>query len=86
MLSRNISLLARNFATTNSVLATKGREVDLCIVGGGIVGLASAREITNRHPNISVALVEKENELAIHQSGSNSGKIVKSCTTGTLLK
>lgn len=45
------------------------------MVGGGIVGMASAREILLRHPALKVAVVEKENKLAFHQSGHNSGVI-----------
>ncbi len=36
---------------------------DLVIVGGGIVGLATARETAMRQPNLKIALVEKENQL-----------------------
>lgn len=64
----------RSLSGSCSALNMKGREVDLCIVGGGIVGLATAREINNRYPDLSLAVLEKESELAIHQSGSNSGK------------
>ncbi|XP_050981896.1 L-2-hydroxyglutarate dehydrogenase, mitochondrial [Labeo rohita] len=48
---------------------------DVAIVGGGIVGLASARELILRHPNLTFTLLEKENELALHQTGHNSGVI-----------
>lgn len=48
---------------------------DLVVVGGGIVGVASAREILQRHPKLKVAIVEKESKLAVHQSGHNSGVI-----------
>lgn len=48
---------------------------DVAIVGGGIVGLATARELILRHPNLSFILVEKEKELSVHQSGHNSGVI-----------
>lgn len=44
---------------------------DLVVVGGGIVGVASAREILIRHPTLKVAIVEKESKLAFHQSGHN---------------
>lgn len=44
---------------------------DLTIVGGGIVGVASAREIINRHPHLKIAIVEKEKKVAVHQSGHN---------------
>lgn len=44
---------------------------DLTIVGGGIVGVCSAREIINRHPHLKIAIVEKEKKVAVHQSGHN---------------
>lgn len=44
-------------------------------MGGGIVGVASAREILLRHPHLRVGLLEKEHKLAVHQSGHNSGVI-----------
>jgi len=48
---------------------------DFCIVGGGIVGLATAREILRRRPGASLVLLEKEADLATHQTGHNSGVI-----------
>jgi L-2-hydroxyglutarate oxidase len=48
---------------------------DFCVVGGGIVGLATAREILRRRPGASLVLLEKESELATHQTGHNSGVI-----------
>lgn len=45
------------------------------MVGGGIVGAASAREILCRHPTLKIAVLEKEPQLAMHQSGHNSGVI-----------
>jgi L-2-hydroxyglutarate oxidase len=51
------------------------RQVDVLIVGGGILGLASAREILHRHPALRLCLVEKEDRLATHQTGHNSGVI-----------
>lgn len=51
------------------------RQYDIVVVGGGIVGMASAREILMRHPSLKVAVVEKEHKLAFHQSGHNSGVI-----------
>ncbi|XP_072424769.1 L-2-hydroxyglutarate dehydrogenase, mitochondrial isoform X1 [Chiloscyllium punctatum] len=53
----------------------KHSSCDVAIVGGGIVGLASARELIRRHPKLSYILLEKEKELAFHQSGHNSGVI-----------
>jgi (S)-2-hydroxyglutarate dehydrogenase len=49
--------------------------VDVAIVGGGIVGLATAHALLDRRPDLSVAVLEKEAELATHQSGHNSGVI-----------
>ena len=48
---------------------------DVVIVGGGIVGLATAQELIARHPNLTFGLVEKESELATHQTGHNSGVV-----------
>ncbi|XP_031213584.1 L-2-hydroxyglutarate dehydrogenase, mitochondrial [Mastomys coucha] len=48
---------------------------DIVIVGGGIVGLASARTLILKHPGLSIGVVEKEKDLALHQTGHNSGVI-----------
>lgn len=48
---------------------------DLVIVGGGIVGLATAREFLKRQPGLRLIILEKEPEIAMHQSGHNSGVI-----------
>ena len=48
-------------------------EYDIAIVGGGIVGLATAFELQKRYPNLKLIILEKEVELAFHQSGRNSG-------------
>ena len=48
---------------------------DVLIVGGGIIGLAAAREILSRQPGASLAIVEKEPTLGEHQTGHNSGVI-----------
>jgi len=49
--------------------------VDLIIVGGGIVGLATAMELLAAFPRVRLALLEKESQLARHQTGHNSGVI-----------
>ena len=46
---------------------------DVLIIGGGIVGLATAYRLVESYPRRSVILLEKEAELARHQSGHNSG-------------
>ena len=46
---------------------------DLLVIGGGIVGLATAYRFQQRLPGRSVLLVEKESKLAAHQTGRNSG-------------
>ncbi|MGZ5348032.1 MAG: L-2-hydroxyglutarate oxidase [Solirubrobacterales bacterium] len=48
---------------------------DLVVVGGGIVGLAVARELLARHPGASLCLLEREKRLGAHQTGRNSGVI-----------
>ena len=47
----------------------------MAVVGGGIVGLAAARELQLRHPSLSIAVLEKEASLAAHQTGHNSGVV-----------
>ncbi len=49
--------------------------VDFCIIGGGIVGLATAYAILTRRPGASVVVLEKEASLGQHQTGRNSGVI-----------
>ncbi|HTQ68064.1 MAG TPA: L-2-hydroxyglutarate oxidase [Solirubrobacteraceae bacterium] len=48
---------------------------DIAVVGGGIVGLAVARELAVRRPRASVCVLEREPDLARHQSGHNSGVV-----------
>jgi 2-hydroxyglutarate dehydrogenase len=47
--------------------------VDFAVVGGGIVGLATARELQRRHPRATVVVLEREHEVGRHQTGRNSG-------------
>lgn len=46
---------------------------DLIVIGGGIVGLATALRFTERFPQRRVVVLEKETEIALHQTGRNSG-------------
>lgn len=48
---------------------------DVIVVGGGIVGLATAYKLTKRFPEKRVLVIEKEKEVAAHQTGHNSGVI-----------
>jgi L-2-hydroxyglutarate oxidase LhgO len=48
---------------------------DIAVVGGGIVGLATSRELLRRHPRLKLANVEKEPAYNKHQTGHNSGVI-----------
>jgi L-2-hydroxyglutarate oxidase len=48
---------------------------DFAIVGGGIVGLSTAMALSQRFPAAKIVLLEKENLLAAHQTGNNSGVI-----------
>ncbi len=48
---------------------------DIIIIGGGIVGLASGIQLLKKKPGLRVALLEKEKEIAQHQTGHNSGVI-----------
>lgn len=50
-------------------------ECDFVVVGGGIVGLTTARELLLRHPEAKIVVLERERELAKHQTGHNSGVI-----------
>jgi 2-hydroxyglutarate dehydrogenase len=55
--------------------AAQASESDLVVVGGGILGLAVARELLARHPDASLRLLEHEQKLAAHQTGHSSGVI-----------
>jgi L-2-hydroxyglutarate oxidase len=48
---------------------------DYCILGGGIIGLATAHKLSEMQPGVSIHLIEKETTLASHQTGHNSGVI-----------
>ena len=48
-------------------------KADFCVIGGGIVGLACAFRLSKKFPEKSIVLLEKENCLANHQTGRNSG-------------
>lgn len=51
------------------------RMYDYIIIGGGIVGLSVGMELLIQHPQIKLAIIEKESHVAAHQTGHNSGVI-----------
>lgn len=67
---------------------------DIAVVGGGIVGAATAYKVQRQYPDLKIILIEKEDRLADHQTGNNSGVIhsglyykpgsykAKNCVTG----
>src|SRR2546425_2063464 len=50
-------------------------ECDLAVVGAGIIGLAVARELAERHPALTIRVLEKEANVGAHQTGHNSGVV-----------
>jgi len=48
---------------------------DVAVIGGGVIGTATAMALLERHPGLSVTVLEKEDRLAAHQTGHNSGVI-----------
>ncbi len=48
-------------------------KADVCIIGGGIVGLATAYRLSEKHPGKRIVILEKESRVAVHQTGHNSG-------------
>ena len=70
---------------------------DIAVIGGGIVGVATAMRVSEKYPKYRVVVIEKEDELALHQSGHNSGVIhsgiyykpgslkARNCVTGVKL-
>ena len=51
------------------------RPYDVAIIGGGIIGLATALQLTRRYPKCRTVVLEKEGRLAVHQTGHNSGVV-----------
>lgn len=74
---RATAVLARAVHATSlrDASPTAAPPFDLAVVGGGIVGIACARELALRHPKLRICLLEKERALAQHQSSHNSGVI-----------
>jgi len=49
------------------------REYDYLIVGAGIIGMSIAYELKQKNPTLTIAIIDKEKEVALHASGRNSG-------------
>lgn len=56
-------------------MSTERQVFDFVVIGGGIVGLSTARALLERHPGARLAVLEKEGGWARHQTGHNSGVI-----------
>ena len=50
-------------------------QYDVVLVGGGIVGLATGYKLISARPDLKIAILEKESQLAKHQTANNSGVI-----------
>lgn len=69
---------SKRWSSSNVRGDLKVGEADVAIVGGGIVGLATAREIVLRFPQAKVVVVEKEQDLVRHQTSHNRYIIIAS--------
>ena len=49
------------------------QQTDIIVIGGGILGLATAYQFCIDYPRLSITVLEKESQLAMHQTGHNSG-------------
>src|SRR4051812_12363498 len=56
-------------------MSASGNSFDVVVIGGGIIGLSSAMAIGQRFPQLRIVVVEKEDRVAAHQTGHNSGVI-----------
>lgn len=59
-------------SSLDAIMAAE-RAYDFAVIGGGLLGLATAMALLARHPDASLVLLEKEEQVAAHQSGRNSG-------------
>ncbi len=73
LLSSTSGIMVTVTEITEGFMAHK--DFDIAIIGGGIVGLATALALRSQFPKHSLAVVEKEAEVASHQTGHNSGVI-----------
>src|SRR2546423_8687436 len=59
----------------DTATAQPPRTADFVVIGGGILGLAVARELLARHPDAALCVLEREDGLAAHQTSHSSGVI-----------
>jgi L-2-hydroxyglutarate oxidase len=59
----------------NAKRSARSCDADVLIIGGGIIGVSTAMQLTERYPGLSALLLEKEASLAAHQTGHNSGVV-----------
>lgn len=67
--------MSPNFGLQKSNTLSKETIYDIAIIGGGIVGAATLYQLQKKFPNLHILLIEKEDRLAGHQTGHNSGVI-----------
>ena len=48
-------------------------QADVAIIGAGVIGLATAYQLSRRLPRLRLVILEKESQPALHQTGHNSG-------------
>jgi len=81
---KSSNFLAKRLETRSGVLITSNyfkktfctrKEYDIAVIGAGIVGMATARELAQRYPEKKIVVLEKEKQVAQHQSKHNSGVI-----------
>ncbi|MEC8861473.1 MAG: L-2-hydroxyglutarate oxidase, partial [Planctomycetota bacterium] len=60
-------------ALSPALPSKRSKTADFVVIGGGIVGLTTAYELMNRQPDATIWLCDKENRVAAHQTGRNSG-------------
>src|SRR5215211_1735879 len=72
----NTSILDwRAMPAPHPTIADPPSHCDIAVVGAGIIGLAAARELALRHPDARIAVLEREERIAVHQTGHSSGVI-----------
>ncbi len=62
-------------AAEAGILPAVSQTSDITIIGGGILGLATAMALTERYPRARLSILDKEPKIAAHQTGHNSGVI-----------